>query len=89
MKALEIKLYIKYSELDKEMQFGLEFENAENYTGYIRWIYFHMGKYLGLNKDTIYPFKLDSAKIIKYKYCNDAIRQAKMIVHQIQKHRKP
>jgi len=80
---LQIDVYHQYSNLDKEHQFGLVFRNEENYATYIRWIYFYLGKFL---KDGIglYPYSVGK-KIKTYQYCNDAIRQSKLISDLINK----
>jgi len=80
---LQIDVYHRYSELDKEHQFGLVFRNEENHATYIRWIYFYLGKFL---KDDIpfYHFAV-GRKIKTYQYCNDAIKQARLIYSLIKK----
>lgn len=80
---MKVRLTYKYSELDKEHQFGLTFtEYSEVYEMYVRWIYFHLGRLLGNDKITIYQF--DSGKVVKeYKYCNDAERQASLVFNKI------
>jgi hypothetical protein len=82
-----IELTYKYSELDKDKQFGIVFHNVyppqENY---VRWVYYYLGLMIGEKKPSIYPFAMRGAKIKKeYKYCADAERQAKLLTNCINK----
>lgn len=87
---MEIELTYKLSHLDNEKQFGIKIINErEVHQVYIRWVFYYLGVYLGIkDKFRLYPFSLKSdvfkGKVLyQYKYCNDAQRQAKMIVKKI------
>lgn len=84
---MEVIVSYKYSTLDNEPQFGLEFtEDNENLKIYIRWVYYYLGVHLGIAKFPIYSFTIRDGKVIKrYKFCNDAKRQAKLIANIIHK----
>ena len=84
MKTFTIELTYEYSELDKEHQFGIFVDDPFGRENYVRWVYYYLGVNLGPNGITFYPYRLDSGKVInKYKFCNDAERQAKYIVKAI------
>lgn len=79
---MKIEISHKYSNLDRELQFGLVIEGTNEI--YIRWVYFYMGKYW--NSEALHPYPFHVNKVKKrYKGCNDAERQAKMIVVYINK----
>ena len=79
---LQIKLYHQYSELDKEHQFGVVTESNEYWNSYINWIWFYMGKKLGSKNYAIYPCSIGDAKPKRiYKNCNNAIKQANLLVN--------
>ncbi len=79
---MKIELSYKYSDLDKEPQFGLVIEGVKEV--YARWIYFYIGVHIGTKKQTIYPFKRGRI-LYSYKYLNDAERQGLLIVNKIKK----
>lgn len=80
---LKVNIYYQYSDLDKQHQFGITFDNDENYAVYIRWIYFHLGRRLSDSRDySLYPYAVGE-KIKTYEYCNDAERQAKYIINRM------
>ena len=91
---MEVEITYRYSKLDNVPEFGLSFiDERENHQTYIRWVYFYLGGLIMGNstikiKPIIYPFTLKNStfngKILyKYKDCNDAQRQAKMIYKRI------
>lgn len=76
----------KYSVLDKEPQFGIVSSLTPHHETYVRWVWFYLGAHFGENKPRLYPFELNDATNAKtYKYCNDAKRQAKLIINHINK----
>lgn len=86
---MKFELSYKYSELDKEPQFGLLIEANAGYENYVRWVWYYLGAHIGTNRQfELYPYSLHSfnydaikPKTIKdYKYQNDAKRQA-MLIH--------
>lgn len=80
---MEISVSYKYSELDKRQEFGIEILEVKGWEQYINWVYFYLGAYFK-NHPHIYPYKV--GKVIKvYKNCNDARRQAQLIVNKIEK----
>lgn len=89
---MTVEIYYKYSELDKEPQFGLVILD-ENYTHkhYVNCIWYYLGYFLeGKNKPAIYPFVpwgWEGVKPKIYKDCNNAERQAKLIANYINKKR--
>lgn len=83
---MKIEIYHKYSELDKEPQFGIEIiDEANQCDAYINWIWFYLGVYLGKNRPTIYPYKPWNwnRKSKSYKNLNNAERQARLIANYI------
>jgi hypothetical protein len=84
---MKIELSYKYSQLDKEPQFGLMCEAESIWDeAYIRWIYFYLGEFFGGKRPRIYPFTINEGRILKnYKMCNDAKRQARLIFNKINK----
>ena len=85
---LSIELSYRYSHLDKTHCFGIVFNNQNTMCEvYLRWVWFHLGQQLiDKPKDvTIYPFNYESKVIKKYKYCNDAKRQAVLLANAIKK----
>ena len=81
---MTIQLSYKYSDLDEDHQFGLEFIGATKYDEiYIRWVYFYLGLHT-TKKPSLYPFK-NGTLYKTYKHCNDAERQAKLILNAINK----
>ena len=81
---MTIQLTYKYSDLDEENQFGLQFFDIEHCETYIRWVYFYLGHFMGGEYIRLYPFA--SGKVVKnYKFCNDAKRQATLIFNAIKK----
>jgi hypothetical protein len=76
----------KYSDLDKEHQFGISFaKDLQNWTTYNQWVWFYLGELFAGKKPRFYGCSLQNlgigkVKILKtYQYCNDAKRQAKLI----------
>jgi len=73
----------KYSDLDKEHQFGIE--QIGNMPIYNSWVWFYLVELFAGNKPRIFPYKLmahgfEKVKILKtYKFANDAKQQAKLI----------
>jgi len=87
---MEIELTYRFSELDKEHQFGIVILNQRDFTeNYFRWMWFYMGVYLGEKRPAIYPYSIGKEtyfkgkNLKKYKYCNDANRQAKLLCRRI------
>jgi len=87
---MEIEVSYRYSKLDNEKQFGIKIlDEREIHQVYIRWVYYYLGAFLGIKSGIrIYPFSLKDdvfkGKVLKkYKYCNDAKRQAKLIFNKI------
>ena len=83
-----IELSYRYSNLDKSHCFGIVFVSQQSYCEiYIRWVWYYLGKELiSKPKDVIiYPFNYESKVIKKYKYCNDAKRQAVLLANAIKK----
>ena len=79
---MKIELSYQYCDLDKQQQFGIV---PESHQVYINWIWFYMGVLLREYPAVmLYPFRVGKV-IKKYKYANDAERQAKYIVYQIKK----
>jgi len=78
---MKIELSYKYSNLDNEPQFGLVIEGVPE--TYARWIFFYIGRNLNI-KPTIYPFNIGKV-LYSYKFCNNAERQALLIVNRIKK----
>jgi hypothetical protein len=91
---MEIELTYRYSELDQRKEFGLIFITDKNYyETYIRWVYYYLGVYLGERKFPLFQFSLmnhylKGVKTKKYKYCNNAKLQAKIITNAINKYLK-
>ena len=85
---MTINLSYKYSDLDKQHQFGLDFTNFHFGETYIRWVWYYFGQEM-INKKgnvIIYPYIASKSKIYKrYKYCNDAKRQAALLRRAILK----
>ncbi len=83
---MKVKLSYRYSELDKEHQFGvtLEENNKEHYQNMYQWLWFYLGAYLGKDRKVrIYPFALD--KTLKGYNYNDAKKIAGWICNRIEK----
>lgn len=80
---MEISVSYKYSELDKRQEFGIEILEVKGWDQYINWVYFYLGAHF-IEYSAIHPYKV--GKVIKvYKNCNDARRQAKLIINKIEK----
>jgi|688.fasta_scaffold368256_5 hypothetical protein len=73
----------KYSDLDKEHQFGIE--QIRNAPIYNAWVWFYLGELFAGSKPQIYPYKLmahgfEKVKILKaYQFANNAKKQAQLI----------
>lgn len=86
---MKIELSYKWSDLDKEHQFGLV--TTGDAQAYIQWIWYYLEVFLGTDRRyTLYPFSLTSdwqkGKVLKsYKFHTDAERQAKLIANRINK----
>ena len=87
-----VEITYKYSKLDKGKQFGLVFNYPIGHETYIRWVYFYMGEYFNKKKISLYPFDIGNSSYYKdkikkktFKHCNNAERQAKLIVNHINK----
>lgn len=82
---MTVEISYKYSDLDKEPQFGLVFKDTFHCEDYIRWVWFYLGGLLDRKGYTIYPYHFSSKIIKKYKYCNNAKRQAMLISNAIKR----
>ena len=83
---MQIRLTYSFSLLDNEHQFGIEFIDDQPYHNlYIRWVFFYLGMYLEKKKIPIYPYSIGIKTFKQYKNCNDAKRQAMLIVNAINK----
>lgn len=83
---MRIEISYNYSKLDSCHQFGIEFFNIDSsfYQQYSRWIYYYLGALIEDGKGyRIHPYNINHKGIKKYKYCNDARRQAKTIFNYI------
>lgn len=83
--SIKIELYYEYSSIDRRHCFGIVTENLNNSTfnkNYIQWIWFHIGVNLQYKNTRIYPYKVGKL-LYSYKFCNNAERQAKLIVNRI------
>lgn len=87
MEIIKIELYHEYSNTDQCHYFGLVTENLANtqfVKNYIQWIWFHLGSE-SKNKDLkILPYSCGKL-IYKYKYSNDAKKQAQKLLNRINK----
>ena len=87
--GLIVDVSYKYSHLDNRHEFGVVFNHSDSMTEfyhiYIRWVWYYLGAAFGDTKQfSLLPFSVyDGKKIKSYKYCNDAKRQAKLIVNAI------
>jgi hypothetical protein len=79
---MKIELSYEYSELDKEPQFGLVIESVQE--DYARWIYFYLGRHLGIKEPAIFTYKIGEV-LYDYKYLNDAEKQGLLIANKIVK----
>lgn len=85
-----MKLYYKYSELDREHQFGLV-ENETDGKAFPFWILFYLGSWCEFAKlcmgcdFTLYPYVPQNSKLIRNYTTNDGEKQAKYIFKQIKK----
>ena len=85
---MEIELTYRYCKLDKVHEFGIDIINQNDRSmAYYYWVWFYIGKHLKKEDFMLYPWSRnhhhDSKVLYRYKYCNDAERQAKMIVRKI------
>jgi len=79
---MKIELSYKYSELDKQHQFGLVIDGVQE--NYSRWVYFYLGKHLGIKEPSIFPYKVGEV-LYDYKYLNNAEKQGSLIANKIVK----
>ena len=85
---MNVEIYHQHSKLDSEHQFGIEIIDENNSCEtYINWVWFYLGVFMGKDKPTIYPYKPWNwtKKPKKYKYLNNAERQAKLIADHIKR----
>lgn len=84
-----IKLYYKYSTLDKQHQFGIISDNPDD--SIYLWVFYHIGELMGSNKLkqgkewNIYPYNWAGTKLIGEYKPHDAIIIAKLIFNKIHK----
>jgi len=79
---MKIELSYKHSKLDKTQQFGLVINGINE--DYARWVFFYLGKYLGVKEPSIFPYKIGEI-LYDYKHLNDAERQGLLIANKIVK----
>jgi len=79
---MNVKLYHKYSELDKEHQFGIEAESEI----VLAWVFYHLG-FLGIDSKKIWiaPFKGYDMKLIYTYKTNGCDKIARFIFKKINK----
>jgi len=93
---MTIEISYRFSELDKEHHFFIRTKPTDQTniyaweTQYINWIWYYMGKANVKTKSVrIYPFSdHNKSKIKSYKFCNDAQRQARLLVEFINRNLK-
>jgi hypothetical protein len=84
---MTVELSYRYSGLDKTHCFGLVFNATAGYEIYIRWVWYYLGQQLIKEPGNLrlYPYNENGKALKKYKYCNDAKRQAILLGNAIKK----
>lgn len=82
---MTIEVSYRFSHLDKTHCFGIVVHDAENWETYVRWVWYHMGEKMGKvpKNFRLYPYNYESKILKTYKNCNDAERQATLLVNKI------